>query len=69
MVAFTALALMTVGYLEVPPFSNPFHNHWQPGSPTWVALGLIFGLAVAVAAYQSYLSVIVFRVICDISIQ
>jgi uncharacterized membrane protein YhdT len=69
MVAFAALALLTVGYLEVPPFSNPFHNHWQPGSPTWVALGLIFGLAVAVAAYQSYLSVIVFRVICDISIQ
>jgi hypothetical protein len=69
MLAFAVLALLGVGYLEVPPFSNPFQNHWQPGQPTWVALGLIFGLAVGVAIYQSYLSVIVFRVICDISIQ
>ena len=69
MLVFAVLALLGVGYLEVPPFSNPFQNHWQPGQPTWVALGLIFGLAVAVALYQSYLSVIVFRVICDISIQ
>ncbi len=69
LLAFAVLALLGVGYLEVPPFSNPFQNHWQPGQPTWVALGLIFGLAVGVALYQSYLSVIVFRVICDISIQ
>ena len=69
LVGLAGLALMAVGYLEVPSFSNPFQNHWQEGSPTWVALGLIFGLAVSVAAYQSYLSVVIFRVICDISIQ
>jgi len=62
------LALLSTFFLNLPPLSNPFLNHWDPHSTTWVSLGLILSLAVGVAVFQSYLSIIIFRVICDISI-
>ena len=65
----TALGLLTVFYLNFPVLNNPFMNHWQPYTTTYVSLGLIFSLAVVIAGFQSYLSILIFRVICDISVQ
>ena len=62
------LALLTFTFLCFPFLNNPFNNHWQE-TTTYVSLGLIFSLAVGVAGFQSYLAIISFRVICDISIQ
>ena len=62
------LALTTFTFLCFPFLHNPFNNHWQEKT-TYVSLGLIFCLAVGVACFQSYLAIISFRVICDISIQ
>jgi hypothetical protein len=58
-----------VVYLNIPFLSNPFNNHWQPGSTLIVSLALIFALVLGVAVFQTYLAIIIFKVICDISIQ
>lgn len=62
------LGLMTVFYLNMPFLSNPFNNHWQPGVTLPVSLALVVTLILALAAFQSYLAIIMFKVICDISI-
>ena len=64
-------ALLSVLFLRLPPLGNPFMSHWLGGEgPTiYVALGLTFSLAVMVATFHTYLSVLVFRVVCDISVR
>ena len=63
------VALLGVLFLRLPPLNNPFTSHWLPGpSPTiFVALGFTFSLAIIIASFHTYLSVLVFRVVCDIT--
>ena len=63
------LGILTVLFLDLPSINNPFTTHWAPGPTTFVALGLLLSLAVVLAAFQAYLAILVFRVICDISVQ
>ena len=61
--------MMWAVYGRGPGLSNAFKNHWLVDSPTvLVSLGLIFSLAALALAYQTYLSVLIFRALCDISV-
>ena len=61
--------MMWAVYGRGPGLSNAFKNHWLVDSPTvLVSLGLIFSLAALAMAYQTYLSVLIFRALCDISV-
>ena len=63
------IAMMWAVYGRGPGLSNAFKNHWLVDSPTvLVSLGLIFSLAALALAYQTYLSVLIFRALCDISV-
>jgi len=64
----SSTALLGVLYMRFPALTNPFNSHWLAGTTTYVSLGFIFGLAVIIASYQTYLSVLIFRVVCDISV-
>eukprot|EP00095_Tigriopus_kingsejongensis_P004819 maker-scaffold769_size100554-snap-gene-0.17 protein:Tk04819 transcript:maker-scaffold769_size100554-snap-gene-0.17-mRNA-1 annotation:"protein wntless" len=67
---FTILvAALFVLYNRGPSYQSPFKNHWQTGPTVIVSLTCIFGLAVAAMIYQTYLSILVFKVLCDVSIQ
>ena len=59
--------LLGLLYLTLPALTNPFSSHWQAAPTTLASLGFTFGLAVTAAAFQTYLSVLIFRVLCDIS--
>lgn len=60
---------MWVLYGRGPGLANAFKNHWLVDTPTvLVSLGLIFSLAALALAYQTYLSVLIFRALCDISV-
>jgi len=62
-----AACLLGLLYLTLPSLTNPFTSHWQTATTTLASLAFTFLLAVTAASYQTYLSVITFRVICDIS--
>ena len=63
------IAALWVVYGRGPGFRNAFKNHWLVDTPSvMVSLGLIFSLAALALAYQTYLSVLVFRALCDISV-
>ena len=62
-------ALLGVLYMRLPALTNPFNSHWLAGTTTTVSLGFTFGVAVGVASYQTFLSVLIFRVVCDISVK
>ena len=66
-----SIALLGVLFLRLPPLNNPFTSHWLLGpSPTiYISLGFTFTLAIIIATFHTYLSVIVFRVVCDISVR
>ena len=57
----------------LPPLGNPFTSHWQAGAGAgaaiYIALGFTFSLAVTIATFHTYLSILVFRVVCDISVR
>ena len=55
-------------YSRGPTFKNPFLNHWSTEGTITVSLGFVFGLALLALIYQTYLSVLVFRALCDISV-
>ena len=61
--------LLGLLYLTLPALNHPFTSHWQAGPTTLASLGFTFGLAVTAAAFQTYLSVLIFRVLCDLSVQ
>ena len=61
--------LLGLLYLTLPALTNPFSSHWQSGLTTLASLAFTFFLAVTVAAFQTYLAVLIFRVLCDISVQ
>ena len=48
---------------------NPFVNHWSTGADVAISLGFVFGLAVFALMYQTYLSVLIFRVLCDVTVR
>ena len=61
------IAALWAVYGRGPGFRNAFKHHWLVDTPTvMVSLGLIFSLAALALAYQTYLSVLVFRALCDI---
>lgn len=62
------LCLLGLLYLSLPALSNPFTSHWLTAHTTLAALGFTFGLAVTAAAFQTYLAVLICRVLCDISV-
>jgi len=64
-------ALLSVLFLRLPPLGNPFMSHWLGGEgpQIYVALGLTFSLAIMIATFHTYISVLVFRVVCDISVR
>ena len=64
-------ALLSVLFLRLPPLGNPFMSHWLGGEgpQVYVALGLTFSLAIMIATFHTYISVLVFRVVCDISVR
>jgi uncharacterized membrane protein YhdT len=64
----TLTCLMGLLYLRLPSLTNPFTSHWQSDHTTLASLGFTFGLAVMAAAFQTYLAVLIFRVLCDISV-
>ena len=70
----TALAALAgLLFLRLPPLGNPFTSHWQAGAGAgaaiYIALGFTFSLAVTIATFHTYLSILVFRVVCDISVR
>ena len=49
--------------------SRPFQSHWLVGTDLeMVSLGLLFTLAGLSLMYQTYLAVVIFRFLCDISL-
>ena len=64
-----ALSLLGVLFMRFPPLSNPFLSHWLTGFTTYLSLAFTFTIAVIVASFQTYLSVLVFRVVCDVSVR
>lgn len=60
--------LLGLLYLRLPSLSHPFTSHWLAGHSIIASLGFIFGLAITAAAFQTYLAVLIFRVLCDISV-
>lgn len=64
----SSTALLGVLYMRFPALANPFNNHWLAGVPTYLSLGFTFGPAIIIATYQTYLCVLIFRVVCDISV-
>ncbi|TRY75853.1 hypothetical protein TCAL_00615 [Tigriopus californicus] len=70
LIVFTVLvAALFVMYLRSPTYQNPFKNHWQAGTTVIISLTFIFGLAISAMIYQTYLSILICKVICDVSIQ
>jgi len=63
------VGLLCLLYLKIPIIFNPFNSHWLDGTPTILSLSFIFSLVLIVASYQTYFSVLIFRVVCDISIR
>ena len=61
--------LLGLLYLTLPALTNPFSSHWHAGLTTIAPLAFTFFLAVTTAAFQTYLAVLIFRVLCDISVQ
>ena len=61
--------LLGLLYLTLPALTNPFSSHWHAGLTTIASLAFTFFLAVTTAAFQTYLAVLIFRVLCDISVQ
>ena len=61
--------LLGLLYLTLPALTNPFSSHWQAGITTLASLAFTFFLAVTAAAFQTYLAVLIFRLLCDISVQ
>merc|ERR1711936_1266223 len=60
--------LLGLLYLTLPALTNPFSSHWQSGLTTLASLAFTFFLAVTTAAFQTYQAVLIFRVLCDISV-
>ena len=63
------LSLLGILFMRFPPLSNPFLSHWLTGPTTYLSLAFTFTIAVIVASFQTYLSVLVFRVVCDVSVR
>ena len=56
-------------YSSGPVVPSPFNSHWLEGSSSvQVSIGLLFTLAALALTYQTYLAILVFRVLCDISV-
>lgn len=73
-ILFALLLASTIGllgllYLKLPVLFNPFNSHWLVGTPTIVSLSFLLSLVVIVASYQTFFSVLIFRVVCDISLR
>ena len=68
---FSAVSMLGMLFLRLPQLNNPFTSHWLEGdSPTiYVALGFTFSIALIIATYHTYLSVLVFKVVCDLSVR
>ena len=64
-----ALSLLGLLFMRFPPLTDPFLSHWQPGATTYLSLAATFSIAVIVAAFHTYLSVLVFRLVCDVSVR
>jgi len=64
-----ALSLLGVLFMRFPPLTDPFLSHWLTGTTTYISLAFTFSIAVIVASFQTYLSVLVFRVVCDVSVR
>ena len=63
------VAGLFVIYSSGPVVPSPFNSHWLEGSSAVrVSIGLLFTLAALALAYQTYLAILVFRVLCDISV-
>ena len=62
-------------YASCPSYKHAFNNHWQTEaewpwmSDSGVQLYFIFFLSMLAFIYQTFLSVLVFRVLCDVSVQ
>lgn len=63
------IALLGLLYLWLPPLANPFLSHWSGGLTSQASVAVTLGLAFIAAAFQTYLSVLIFRVLCDISLR
>ena len=48
---------------------NPFVNNWSTSATVTLSLGFVFGLAVFALMYQTYLSVLIFRILCDVAVR
>ena len=63
------VAGLFVVYSSGPVVPSPFNSHWLEGSDAVrVSIGLLFTLAGLALTYQTYLAILVFRVLCDISV-
>ena len=62
------LFLLKTFYAKMPGYKNPFNNHWSYEKVINISLGFIFSLAICLMMLQTYVSVLIFRVLCDISI-
>jgi hypothetical protein len=68
-VVSSLVAGLFVVYSSGPVVPSPFNSHWLEGSSAVrVSIGLLFTLAALALAYQTYLAILVFRVLCDISV-
>ena len=63
------VAGLFIVYSSGPVVPSPFNSHWLEGSnAVRVSIGLLFTLAALALTYQTYLAILVFRVLCDISV-
>ena len=69
------LAAIFFIYASCPSYEHPFNNNWQTKSewPWMSAAGVqvyfIFFLSMITFIYQTFLSILVFKVLCDVSVQ
>lgn len=64
------LAGLFVLYSRGPTFENAFASHWSTSDASVnISLAFVFGLVALALIYETYLSVLVFRVLCDVSVR
>ena len=63
------VAALFVIYNRGPTFSNAFRNHWTETNTIFTSLGFIFGLVVVAMIYQMYLSILICKLLCDVTVE
>ena len=61
------MSILFVLYNSGPTLQNPFNNHWTSSKTVAISLTFIFAMLALGMIFQTYFSVLVFRILCDVS--